>query len=121
MSKEYIEREKLFKEIYDANWYHITTHGTLCIGAADEETALYKAQHIFDIVKNTSAADVEPVRHGRWKVINTINNGAAMELQCSACECKAIFGKVPIKFCPNCGAHMEDNGKIKAGGNSNDR
>ena len=45
--KEYIEREEALKKVYDANWYHITTHGTLCIGAADEESALYKAKDIF--------------------------------------------------------------------------
>jgi hypothetical protein len=61
--------------------------------------------------KDFFTADVAPVIHGEWKVINTFNNGAAKELQCSVCECKAIFGKVTIKFCPNCGARMDGGNK----------
>lgn len=108
--KEYVEREKLLKEIYEVDWYHITTHGTLCIGAADEKTALYKAQHIFDVVKNTSAADVEPVRYGEWiPKEKMIKSPLARNYYCSVCKKDT---NICSDYCPHCGAKMD-------GGNSN--
>jgi hypothetical protein len=107
--KEYIEREKLLKEIYDSDWYHITTHGTLCIGAADEETALYKAQHIFDVVKNISAADVKPVVHGEWiPIVSYFHGKPDGRYYCSVCH-----RVEPIKgiYCRLCGARMDGGNK----------
>lgn len=52
-------------------------------------------------VKYAEAADVAPVKHGRWK-------GAGMgDYSCSLC-CGLVSGNT-YKFCPNCGADMRGN------------
>lgn len=67
-----------------------------------------------DIVKiNTAieksiAADVAPVRHGRWVLLDECSNEG---VYCSACNkkvYKACYAnqKIKSKFCPNCGARM---------------
>ena len=79
--KEYIEREAL---INFAN-NHIT-----------------KSLTMNDIAR-FPAADVAPVRHGRW-----INEN--FYTRCSVCGKMAIYDKygqeVESDFCPNCGAKM---------------
>ena len=47
------------------------------------------------------AADVAPVRHGRWK-----NGGNGLYDTCSACE-KEIYLAIPMNYCPECGALMD--------------
>ena len=48
------------------------------------------------------AADVAPVRHGRWK-----NGGNGLYDTCSACE-KEIYLAIPMNYCPECGALMDE-------------
>ena len=47
------------------------------------------------------AADVAPVRHGRWK-----NGGNGLYDTCSACG-KEIYLAIPMNYCPECGALMD--------------
>ena len=48
------------------------------------------------------AADVAPVRHGRW--IHDINNRYA----CSECMGRETMSHTNLKpYCPNCGARMD--------------
>ena len=70
-----------------------------------------------DAINRTPAANVEPVRHGRWEetdwvepdghgfgAIRTPNAG----LRCSQCAC--VFKKELLwkrNWCPNCGARMD--------------
>lgn len=70
------------------------------------------------LIKSLPAADVEPVRYGRWEqadwvdpdghgfgTVRTPNAG----LRCSRCAC--VFKKDLLwkqAYCPNCGAKMED-------------
>ena len=61
-------------------------------------------------VRDMPAADVAPVRHGRWIkdefFSDEVNNGE----KCSQCgELIGWFGNLP-KYCPGCGALM-DGGK----------
>lgn len=73
------------------------------------------------------AADVEPVRHGRW-----IYNPNGMDFNLGAWECSVCTQKnnnlpcnrnispyicVGSKYCPNCGARMD--GDTDANGNDN--
>lgn len=58
-----------------------------------------------DDIKSIPAADVAPVRHGRWiaiKVPNEWDKG-----QCS--ECRSIFNSsvYGTNYCPKCGAKMD--------------
>ena len=61
-----------------------------------------------DDIKNIPAADVSPVRHGRWQAIKS--NGIGGTGRCSCCE-KAIYGYRAYNYCPNCGAKMDLKGE----------
>lgn len=71
-----------------------------------------------DTVNNVSAADVAPVVHGKW--LNFYN-----DYSCAECDrCGTIFEvtdnetdeglwnvfKLSYKYCPNCGAKMDEEG-----------
>ena len=76
---EYIDREKLLRDI---NHYHLSDG---------------KFQHWVEVQQ---AADVAPVRHGRWEEYLIPNI-----LCCSNCD----WGIDPLcksPYCPNCGADM---------------
>ena len=74
MNKEYIEREALIEELKRRDFLPVIV------------------KHAIEAV---SAADVAPVRHGRWLEDETCSKGR--------CE-------IPVmedKYCPNCGAKMD--------------
>ena len=79
--KEYIEREKIF-----SIWRSMPNPAS----AASLSAAIHQ----------TPAADVAPVRHGRWK-----NGGNGLYDTCSACG-KEIYLAIPMNYCPACGARM---------------
>ena len=81
MMAEYIEREALLDALYDADV--ITFTG-------------------MKILEKFPAADVQPVKHGRWKW----SEGG----QCS--ECGFHNSNFGYDYCPNCGAKMD--GEIRA-------
>ena len=93
---EYIEREALMialcKEIIgDGDYYN---------GKDDMQ------DEIRDMVSRFPAADVAPVRHGRWLPFHST---AAGDIQyCSACEIGCTWKP---NYCPNCGAIM-DGGRL---------
>ena len=95
--KEYIEREALRLAIFNTCWRSF----------ADVDTA-------YDMADRIPAADVAPVRHGRW--IKTIReNGCAewTDFTCSVCGCvfdgnSWLFSE--WKGCPVCLAKMELGG-----------
>lgn len=99
---EYIERKAAYplaKKVSDAvakGDYHISTFG----------------QVILDWIDDIPAADVVPVRHGRW-----IEDGYYGEpCVCSNCgePCKdTVMGKPRWHYCPMCGARCD-------GGQDND-
>ena len=85
MPKEYIEREKLLQDI---EHYHLSDG---------------KFQHWVEI---QLAADVAPVRHGRWRWITYDANPKIGNWHCTYCN------RIPKSFqkedfCPNCGAKMD--------------
>lgn len=55
-----------------------------------------------DAINRTPAADVEPVRHGRWKRYGR-NLG-----ECSNC---GEIVNIRYNYCPNCGAKMDLKGE----------
>lgn len=70
------------------------------------------------IIWNAPTVDAEPIRHGHW--INDFGS----PLKCSSC---GIVGKVneitlraDFKFCPNCGAKMDESETYSAGHNTNE-
>ena len=88
---EYIEKKALMvalcKEIIgDGDYYN---------GKDDMQ------DQIRDMVSRFPAADVVPVRHGRWLPFHST---AAGDIQyCSACEIGCTWKP---NYCPNCGAKM---------------
>ena len=57
-----------------------------------------------DAINRTPAADVEPVRHGRWGNYEPYYDG----YRCS--YCKNTF-RTWQRFCPSCGAKMDLEGE----------
>ena len=89
MSKEYIDREAALSAI---------------------KQALEKGEGPSLYIKRIPAADVAPVRHGRWKEwwpgIAVIMTGEEMLYRCSVCDAK--YSTVEnYHYYPNCGAKMD--------------
>lgn len=57
------------------------------------------------ILKAIPAADVAPVRHGRWVEKEKYTFGIMYD--CSLCENRILDNGHPWNYCPNCGAKME--------------
>ena len=60
-------------------------------------------QHWYaDKIESISAADVEPVRHGRW-----VSNGIPDSVLSKCSLCGIMYGSSSFNYCPNCGAKMD--------------
>lgn len=79
----------------------------------DEIAAFTVFSFLLQAVDEEPAADVQPVKHGRW--IEHINRrydydreqgdiGAGVSYTCSLCD---LHGLKAWHFCPNCGARMD--------------
>ena len=94
---EYIKREDLL-ELYRMDDPVLNENGHVPLPVI--------RQNIMDI----PAADVSPVRHGRWET----NSDRPDSLICSVCKCGFDMWKHdPHNYCPNCGSKM-DGGKNDA-------
>ena len=91
--KEYIERERL-KEAFNADLQTLQS--------LDEHTM----NLILIEIDEAPAADVAPVRHGRWNDINpaVLKPGVNWVCRCSECGCPQDYKH---NYCPNCGAKMD--------------
>lgn len=96
---EYIERKALVRKL--------RAEADKCkIEEGDTLAGLYLANCIVD---DLPAADVEPVRHGRWKT----HLGWGFMWRCSCCKyklCHTPWMKISHNYCPNCGAKMDGEG-----------
>ena len=63
------------------------------------EQVRYSREDAADCIRYMDAADVAPVRHGRWL---HRKNGVAY---CSECEIDTVEDET--EYCPNCGATMD--------------
>lgn len=64
---------------------------------------LYSRIHVADLASKDIAADVMPEKHGHWNV------GYFHDRVCSCCTHPSNnLGNYPYKFCPHCGAIMDD-------------
>ena len=89
MAKEYIEREATIEAIM-----------------SDPPDAHYPSWYI-DRIKTLSAADVAPVRHGRWVSVQH-----KLARVCSVCNRDEPYKFADIdadvySYCPHCGAKMD--------------
>ena len=62
----------------------------------------YTAWSILNGIEAIPAADVEPVRHGRW--VQLPLNGTRI-WRCSKCE---TIGSPQWNYCPKCGSRMDE-------------
>ena len=65
------------------------------------------------LIDEIPAADVAPVRHGRWIERRTLHAMGGISAKCSVCAKSVQYLGNPLKYCPNCGAKMDggaDNG-----------
>ena len=102
---EYINREELLKDIEDSVRFS-TRNGV--------SAELRGAHKITDCIRSAPAADVVEVVHGEWIITHDFDdNYEAMRplgrvVRCSVCGYPT--GHVKTKFCPNCGAKMDEKG-----------
>ena len=99
---KYISREEAIKELREVYENEYPTAS----GDFDE----YASHDVPNILRNMKAADVQPVKHGRWidiyeycKALDLRPTGLEEYYWCSECD-KAE--KKTSDFCPNCGADM---------------
>ncbi len=94
---EYIEREAFRQLLVDRQ---ITTNFF-------DNTKRNEDGCIIDLLDKFSAADVAPVRHGRW--MNANSRPKTYERRCTACGGRAYFCgmECSYKYCPNCGCRMD--------------
>ena len=55
-----------------------------------------------EVIKTFPAADVAPVRHGRW-----VDNGIPDSILSGCSVCGFTCGSSSFFYCPNCGAKMD--------------
>lgn len=97
---EYIEREAAMKEL---------------MNDAPEQVG-YSREDAADCIRYMDAADVAPVRHGRWVEKKEWHHGRWLAwYECSCCgerdDNYEMYEMMPFcrlsNFCPNCGAKMD--------------
>ena len=113
---EYIEREKILDAISEQRRFYLHER--------DGETDMEKLYLLWgsdnalttmeDIMSDIPAADVAPVRHGRWIEDERTYPGPGLKNNlCSACGEVAGAWKEGLEpgrkwaYCPNCGARMD--------------
>lgn len=94
MAKEYIEREALEVALNHRLNFLMAENGEYDHYTSGFDEAVTK-------VENFPAADVAPVRYGRW--IASHDEFCA----CSICKYPVYVGWNQTNYCPNCGAKMD--------------
>lgn len=84
---EYIKRERVVDVLVDME--------TLAL----YEDAIPAIKNIRRLIDGIPAADVAPVRHGRWEE-------TLFGWLCTACREKQQY-TLRLRYCPNCGAKMD--------------
>ena len=104
---EYIEREALIVHIKDLPTWWADAGGVYGRSMKYPE-GMFDCEDIVSSVENAPAADVAPVRHGRWIEDHDY-------LKCPECGVMVkwdftFFDIGNWNYCPNCGAKMDFEG-----------
>ena len=70
------------------------------------EERCYNCRNFKDMIEDMPAADVAPVRHGRWEEASDGDG-----IVCPFCRtdfCTIIYDTECFNYCPNCGAKMDE-------------
>ena len=89
MAEEFIEREAAIEAIM-----------------SDPPDAHYPFWYI-DCIKTLSAADVAPVRHGRWEKQSGLYSCSECGMTCPYDVQADVIEYWACNYCPNCGAKMD--------------
>ena len=106
---EFISREETIKRIKEVYCAGCNSYNGVRCRACGTGDAI-------DIIDDFPAADVAPVRHGRWEECHWVEQDGPYSLvaypkaafRCSGC--KYVFKKELLwrnNYCPNCGARMD--------------
>ena len=93
----YIDREELMKFPIRRNHYD-KEHGN--------KHFIYGIETVLEYAENLPAADVAPVRHGRWIEQEKYTFGTMYD--CSICDNRILDNGHSWNYCPNCGAKMDE-------------
>ena len=63
----------------------------------------YPTALIHALIDSVPAADVAPVRHGRWRLYSPLTD----TFECDKCGYQVIDESFRTNYCPNCGAKMD--------------
>ena len=98
---EYVEREALMRRIKEIHCAECDSyHGVRCRACWIDDT--------LDYIDSEPAADVAPVRHGRW-ILEREPDGKPYCFHCSVCDDDFHYIGITVAYdyCPNCGAKMD--------------
>ena len=84
---EYIEREAAIRALLN--------DATEQVGYSREDAA--------DCIRYMDAADVAPVRHGKWEIV--VGSNGKEYMVCTCCRVSQDLTGV-FTYCPNCGCRM---------------
>lgn len=107
---EYIEREVLIAHIKNLPTWWADAGGVYGRSMKYPE-GMFDCEDVISSVKNAPAADVAPVRHGRWDNSGryTFPSGA-VAVRCTNCGCALTESEYRMfnwNYCPVCGAKMD--------------
>lgn len=109
---EYIERESIIAHMKDLpTWW--ADDGGVYGKSMKYPDGMFDCEDVIGSLEGAPAADVEPVRRGKW-----LNTRAENKKMCSCCGIIHFIAQYPfgkINYCPNCGARMD----AKMGGEEN--
>lgn len=94
---EYIERERLLRDVR-------------IIG--NQPWSEWETAGVIDVINKQPAADVAPVKHGKW-IEKQLDNFRKYQVTCSNCGWVGIENydsyndPSDFNYCPNCGAKMD--------------
>lgn len=106
---EYTERQKAIDLFYRVDPENDGSDGCTVV----YKVGNYSSDEIEAMLSDLPAADVAPVRHGKWIVTKEFNDVLDMDVEkytCSACgeyRLTASGLSQATDFCPNCGAKMD--------------
>ena len=107
---EYIEREALLEALKE---FRLNETMSKHLTREDCETARNAVERAQMVIERIPAADVAPVRHGRWITWEEAGNDipSPHRHECSVCHdaAQVLVNGVELlsDYCPNCGAKMD--------------
>lgn len=109
---DYIDRDELIKHVKDlSTWWE--DGGGVYGPPMKYPEGLFYPEDVIASIENAPAADVQEIKHGKWKLCYEDWRRQIAGDECSACGFQHYGACIShYHYCPNCGAKMD-------GGNNN--